>query len=162
MLMSVFRPWRQLPDLSFADAIVSLIATWNWGEIGDGCARSADDSLRCVVRTAPGLCLLRAWAGCDQRAHVLSGGLATQRDRLTTAAAQINDKPVGDGTSTSRESSLHKHRNAYGSCPCSHKSRRAGACSRRFERLTQIPRTNLLSSLTPRMPRRNPSSSVLP
>ncbi|MBO5218764.1 MAG: hypothetical protein J6C52_04990, partial [Clostridia bacterium] len=61
MLGKAFRPWRQLPDLSFADAIVSLIATWNWGEIGGGCARSVHDTLRCVVRTAPGLCFRRAW-----------------------------------------------------------------------------------------------------
>ena len=54
MLMSAFRPWRQLPDLSFADLADSAIATWNWGEIGGGCARSVDDTLlaSCAQRPA--------------------------------------------------------------------------------------------------------------
>ena len=61
MLMSAFRPWRQLPDHSFADVAASPIATCRWGETGAGRARSLADTLRCVVRTAPGLCLRRVW-----------------------------------------------------------------------------------------------------
>ena len=72
MLMSAFRPPRQCLDVSFADLADSAIATCNWGEVGVGCARSVDDTLRCVVRTAPGLCLHRAGRECEQRAHVLS------------------------------------------------------------------------------------------
>ena len=72
MLGKAFRPWRQLPDLAFADMADSAIATCNWGEIGVVDARSLADTLRCVVRTAPGLCLRRAGTFCEQRAHVLT------------------------------------------------------------------------------------------
>ena len=71
MLGELFRPCRQLPDLSFADAADSASATWRWGEIGVGCARSLADTLRCVVRTAPGLCFRRAWRERDQRGRVV-------------------------------------------------------------------------------------------
>jgi len=85
MLMNAFRPWRQLPDLSFAAVAASLCVSCNLGEIGGVRARSLADTLRCVVRTAPGLCFRRAWRECEQHAHVLS---------LYAAASS---KLVGDG-----------------------------------------------------------------
>ena len=91
MLMSAFRPCRQLPDRSFAGAIGSAIATWRWGEMGGVSARSVDDTLRCAERTALCLCFRRAGRECDQRAHVLS----------VCVAAPSNF--VGDGASTSRK-----------------------------------------------------------
>ena len=72
MLMSAYRPCRQLPDASFADVAASPIATCRWGDIGAACARSLADTLRCVVRTAPGLCFRRAWGKREQRGRVLS------------------------------------------------------------------------------------------
>ena len=54
MLMSAFRPQRQLPDRSFADVAVPAIATCNWGEIGAVPARSLADTLlaSCAQRPA--------------------------------------------------------------------------------------------------------------
>ena len=72
MLGRFYRPWRHLPDRAFAAVAASLCVSCNLGEIGGVRARSLADTLRCVVRTAPGLCLLRAWRECDQRGRVLS------------------------------------------------------------------------------------------
>ena len=66
MLMSAFRPWLQLPDLSFADVAVSLTRWFRgWGEIGADFARRVHDTLRCAERTAPGLCFRRAWPNAN-------------------------------------------------------------------------------------------------
>ena len=61
MLGKAFRPWRQLPDQPFAGVAASLCVSCNWGEIGADRARSLDDTLRCVVRTAHALCFRRVW-----------------------------------------------------------------------------------------------------
>ena len=77
MLGKLFRPWRQLPDRSFADVAASLTRWFRGlGETGAGRARRVHDTLRCVVRTAPGLCFRRAGRKCEHRAHVLSEAMA--------------------------------------------------------------------------------------
>ena len=45
MLGKAFRPWRQLPDLSFAGVTASLCVTCNWGDLGGVFARRVPDTL---------------------------------------------------------------------------------------------------------------------
>ena len=54
MLMSAFRPWRQLPDRSFADVAASLCATWRWGDLfgGSGVGCPSADLASCAQRPA--------------------------------------------------------------------------------------------------------------
>ena len=81
MLGKLFRPWRQLPDRSFADVAGSLTRWFRGlGETGAACARSVHDTLRCAERTALCLCFRRAWGWCDQRGRVLSVAMAVRRD----------------------------------------------------------------------------------
>ena len=102
MLMSAFRPCRQLPDASFADVAASAIATCNWGEIGAGRARSLADTLlaSCAQRPASAYFALGASAnnavafsllsnpiiGCrEPRRQGGVGGLGTSASEMVPA-----------------------------------------------------------------------------
>ena len=54
MLGKAFRPWRQLPDRSFADVAASLCATWRWGDLfgGSGVGCPSADLASCAQRPA--------------------------------------------------------------------------------------------------------------